>query len=121
MSFLSCIQLVFEFSVDKSTKRKSKKGVFNKAWLNLVEYKSFLKEYKPDSSQATCIICNKQFSVHYRGKADIDNHIKTKKHQYHMKSYDVNQQLITKTIIISKEKDEIAAAEGVLVYHGVKH
>ncbi|CAF5031118.1 unnamed protein product, partial [Rotaria sp. Silwood1] len=38
-----------------------------------------------------------------------------------MKSYDVNQQLITKTIIISKEKDEVAAAESVLVYHGVKH
>jgi hypothetical protein len=38
-----------------------------------------------------------------------------------MKSYDFNQQLITNTMIPSKEKDEIAAAEGVLVYHNVKH
>ncbi|CAF2918399.1 unnamed protein product [Rotaria sp. Silwood2] len=57
--------------LDKPSKKKLKKGVFNKAWLNLVEYKSFLNEYKPDSSQATCIICNQQFSVHYRGKALI--------------------------------------------------
>ncbi|CAF3250102.1 unnamed protein product [Rotaria sp. Silwood2] len=80
-----------------------------------------IQKYEPDSSQATCIIRNQQYSVHYRGKADIENHIRTKKHQHHMKSYDVNQRLITKKIMISKEKDEVAAAEGVLVYHGVKH
>ncbi|CAF1396996.1 unnamed protein product [Rotaria sp. Silwood1] len=105
---------------DKSIK-KLKKGVFNKEWLNLIEYQPFLKEYKPDPSQATCIVCNQQFSLYYRGKSDIDNHMKTKKHQNNMKSFDVNRQLITKTIKPSKEKDEVAAAEGVLVYHGVKH
>ncbi|CAF5048151.1 unnamed protein product [Rotaria sp. Silwood1] len=52
-------------------------------------------KHKHDSSQATYIVCNQQFSAHYRGKAKIDNHIKTKKHQHHLKSYDVNQQLIT--------------------------
>ena len=56
----------------------------------MVEYQSFLKEYKLDQSQATCIACNQQFSIHYRGKADIE---------------------------AIKKKDEIAAAEGVLTYH----
>ena len=89
--------------------------------MKIDEYKQFLKEYKYDSSQATCIVCNQQFSVHYRGKADIDNHIKTQKHQNNLKSFNVNKQLITTTMKRSREKDEIAAAEGTLVYHGVKH
>jgi hypothetical protein len=33
----------------------------------------------------------------------------------------VNQQLITDAIKPSKEKDEICAAEAVLVFHGVQH
>ncbi|CAF3184543.1 unnamed protein product [Rotaria sp. Silwood2] len=102
-------------------KKKLKKGVFNREWLKISEYQVFLKEYKFDSSQATCVVCNQQFSIHYRGKADIDNHMKTKKHEKNMKSYNVNQQLITDTIKPSKEKDEICAAEAVLVFHGVKH
>ncbi len=43
---------------DKSKKKKLKKGVFNREWLKVLEYEPFLKEYKPDSSQATCIACN---------------------------------------------------------------
>jgi hypothetical protein len=105
----------------KSKKKKVKKGVFNKEWLKIPEYELFLKEYKPDTSQVTCIACNQQFSVHYRGKADVDNHIKTQKHQNNMKTFRINQQLITKTMKPSKEKEEVCAAEAVLVYHGVKH
>ncbi|CAF4839157.1 unnamed protein product [Rotaria sp. Silwood1] len=41
------------------------------SFLNLVEYKSFLKEHKHVSSQASCIVCNQQFSVHYRGLVDL--------------------------------------------------
>ncbi|CAF4524758.1 unnamed protein product, partial [Rotaria sp. Silwood2] len=108
-------------SMVQQNKRKRKKGVFNKEWLKIAKYQRFLKEYKSNSSQATCIVCNLQFSVHYRGKTDIDNHMKTQKHQSNMKSFDMNQQLITNTMKPSREKDEIAAAEGTLVYHGVKH
>ncbi|CAF2624441.1 unnamed protein product [Rotaria sp. Silwood2] len=36
--------------VDKPSKNKLQRNVSNKAWLNLVEYKSFLKEYKPDGT-----------------------------------------------------------------------
>jgi len=39
----------------------------------------------------------------------------TQKHKKYMKSYDFNQQLITNTIKPSREKDEIVAAEGVLI------
>jgi hypothetical protein len=106
---------------ENKSKKKSKKGVFNREWLKVVEYQPFLKEYKLDASQATCITCNQHFSIHYRGKADIDNHMKTKKHQNNMKSFNINRQLITKTIKPSKEKDEVSAAEGVLTFHGVKH
>jgi hypothetical protein len=102
-------------------RKKLKKGVFNREWLKISDYQMFLKEYKFDSSQATCVVCNQQFSIHYRGKSDIDNHMKTQKHQRNMKSYNVNQQLITDTIKPSKEKDEICAAEAVLVFHGVQH
>ncbi|CAF3339664.1 unnamed protein product [Rotaria socialis] len=45
----------------------------------------------------------------------------TLKHKKNMKYYDVNQKLITTRIKPSREKDEIAAAEGVLVYHNIKH
>ena len=85
-------------------KKKLKKGVFNREWLKISEYQVFLKEYKFDSSQATCVVCNQQFSIHYRGKADIYNHMKTQKHQKNMKSYNVNQQLITDTIKPSKKR-----------------
>jgi hypothetical protein len=78
--------------------------VFNREWLNISEYQVFLKEYKFDSSQATCVVCNQPFSIHYRGKADIDNHMKIQKHQKNMKSYNVNQHLIIDTIKPSKKK-----------------
>jgi hypothetical protein len=37
---------------EKSNKRKSKKGVFDKEWLKMVKYKHFLKEYKSDPFQS---------------------------------------------------------------------
>ncbi len=55
--------------------------MFNRKWLEIVEYQRFLKEYKSDLSQATCIVCNQQFLVHYRRKADIDNDMNTQKHK----------------------------------------
>ena len=33
-------------SIVESKKKKQKKGVFNKEWLKIDEYKQFLKEYK---------------------------------------------------------------------------
>ncbi|CAF1304803.1 unnamed protein product [Rotaria sordida] len=118
---LVAVENLSSASIVQPRKKKWKKGVFNREWLKIAEYQRFLKEYKLDLSQATCIVCNQQFSIHYRGKTDIDNRMKTQKHQNNMKSFDMNQQLITNTMKPSKEKDEIAAAEGTLVYHGAKH
>ncbi len=41
---------------------------------------NFVKEYKFDPPQARCIVCNQQFFVHYREKADIDNYMNNQKH-----------------------------------------
>lgn len=75
--------------------------------LKIAEYRRFLKEYKSDSSQATCIIYNQQFFVRYRGKIDIDSSMTTQKHQNNLKSFNINQQLITNTMKATREKDEI--------------
>ena len=66
-------------TLEKKRNKEKKKGVFRSEWLS--EFK-FLKEYKSDKSQVTCMACNDQFSVHYGGKSDffeIDCLEKTKK------------------------------------------
>ena len=65
--------------------------------------------------------CNNQFSVHYGGKNDVVQHSKSKVHSKNMLTFSINRQLITATIKPTREKDEIAAAEATLVYHGVRH
>ena len=54
-------------------------------------------------------------------KTDIDNHMKTQKHQNNLKSFGDNQQLITSTMKFTREKDVVAGAEGTLIYHSVRH
>ena len=102
-------------SKDKQEKRK---GVFQPEWLT--EFK-FLKEYKPDRSQITCMACNIQFSVHYGGKNDVIQYSKTKQHLKKVSTFSVDRQLITTAIKPMREKDEVAAVEATLVYHGVQH
>ena len=38
-----------------------------------------------------------------------------------MKSFNINRQLITSTMKLNKESEEISVAEGAFIYHGVKH
>jgi hypothetical protein len=54
-----------ENSEKKKDKQEKRKRVFRSEWLT--EFK-FLKAYKSDKSQATCMACNSQFSVHHGGK-----------------------------------------------------
>lgn len=105
---------------DKKRKKKTeeKKGVFRSEWLN--EF-PFLKEYKPDKTRVTCMACNSQFSVHYAGKSDVLQHSKNKQHLKNMMIFSLDRQLITETMKPNREKDEVAAAEATLVYHGVRH
>ncbi|CAF4928632.1 unnamed protein product, partial [Rotaria socialis] len=108
-------------AASNTCEKKKKKGVLNLQWLLDSQLGSFLREYKPDSTKALCIACNEKFSIHYGGKNDIDRHIKLKRHIHNMKSFSINRQLITSTMKPNKESEEVAAAEGTFVYHGVKH
>ncbi|CAF4135677.1 unnamed protein product, partial [Rotaria sordida] len=63
---LVAVENLSSASILQPRKKKRKKGVFNREWLKIAEYQRFLKEYKSDLSQATCIVCNQQFSIHYR-------------------------------------------------------
>ena len=54
---------------------------FKKEWLSNPKHSSFLKECKSDTTKALCIVCNIQFSIQNSGITDINNHMKTKKHQ----------------------------------------
>ncbi len=65
--------------------------------------------------------CNCQFSVHYGGKNDVVQHSKTKQHSRNMLTFSIDRELITTAMKPIREKDEIAAAEATLVYHGVRH
>ncbi len=73
-----------ETNIKQKDKQEKKKGIFRSEWLQ--EFK-FLKEYKPDKSQATCIACNNQFSVHCGGKNDVVQHTKTKQHAKNILTY----------------------------------
>ena len=107
-----------EASKKSKDKQEKRKGVFRSEWLT--EF-SFLKEYKPDKSQATCMACNSQFSVHHGGKNDVVQHAKSKQHKKNMLTFSVDRQLITTAMKQTREKEEVAATEATLVYHGVKH
>ncbi|CAF1463507.1 unnamed protein product [Rotaria sp. Silwood1] len=117
---LSPIAQVTSPEVDKKSKDKQekRKGVFRSEWLT--EF-NFLKEYKPDKSQAICMACNSQFSVYHGGKNDAVQHSKSKQHKKNMLTFSIDRQLITTTMKPTREKEEVAAAEATLVYHGVKH
>ncbi|CAF1057651.1 unnamed protein product [Rotaria sp. Silwood1] len=96
---------------------------FKKEWLSNPKYSSFLKECKNDRTKALCCICNVQFSIQNSGITDINTHMKTKKHQDCVKSTEANK---SKTIDASfstttNELNRLSAAEGALVFHGVKH
>ncbi|CAF4030934.1 unnamed protein product, partial [Rotaria sordida] len=96
---------------------------FKKEWLSNPKYSSFLKECKNDRTKVLCCICNVQFSIQNSGVTDINTHMKTKKHQDCVKSTEANK---SKTIDASfstttNELNRLSAAEGALVFHGVKH
>ncbi|CAF1060537.1 unnamed protein product [Rotaria sordida] len=100
--------------------QKKKKGVFRKEWLSMKEYSKWLQEVKTDSTQARCKACLKTFSVRCDGKTALDKHMNRDAHKTSMKTFEKST-LITTLTIPASESDKISAAEGVLVYHGVKH
>ena len=75
-------------SSSKVNKRYQSK--FKKEWLSHSYFSTFLRECKTDQTKALCITCNLQFSIKNSGLGDINNHIRTKKHQECTKSAAAN-------------------------------
>ncbi|CAF3956640.1 unnamed protein product [Rotaria sp. Silwood1] len=67
-----------------------------------------------------CKACLKTFSVHCDGKSAVEKHMTSYVHKKSMKTFENNCSL-TQFITPERELDKIAAAECVLVFHGVKH
>ena len=76
-------------SSSSATKRYSSK--FKKEWLFNSMFSIFLRECKTDSTKASCILSNAQFSIANSGIGDVNRHIQTKKHQECVKSLESNR------------------------------
>jgi hypothetical protein len=72
------------------------------------KYSSFLKECKNDATKALCIVCNIQFSIQNSGITDVNNHMKTKKHQECFKSIESNKCNVFFTVLIKKSSYYVA-------------
>jgi hypothetical protein len=97
-----CMELEFEKSITSSepssstsslssnVKRKSLSSSskskryckFNKEWIKISKYASFLQECRTDSSLANCSICNSNFSIANGGKYLIDRHLEQVNHKH---------------------------------------
>ena len=65
-----------------NTPLKSKRFCkFNKEWMKLSNYASFLQECRTDSSFAHCSICDSNFSIANGGKYLIDRHLEQMTHK----------------------------------------
>lgn len=86
----------------------------------------FIKESvigSADGSKVECMMCRAVFSISHGGKADIDDHVKTKKHKAAASARSSSETLTNffrKKKLGDKEK-ELAAQEATFVYHTVKH
>lgn len=65
----------------KSSLNSKRYCKFNKDWLKVSKYESFLQECRTDSSLAHCSICKSNFSSANGGKYLIDRHIEQATHQ----------------------------------------
>lgn len=85
-------------ALSSRTVPKRYQSKFKKEWLSDPQYSSFLKECKRDATKALCITCNVAFSIQNSGITDINNHMKTKRHQQCHKSIETNKSNISFTI-----------------------
>jgi hypothetical protein len=104
----------------KNKKKKKNKSVFRNEWLSNSQYSLWLAPVKQDSFKARCKACLKTISIESGGKADVDKHMCSNGHKVAMKNFRQNA-LITTLLTPTSELDKISAAEGALVFHGVKH
>ena len=115
---------------------------FNKEWMKLSTYASFLQECRTDSSLAHCSICKSNFSIANGGKYLIDRHLEQAIHkrlaaaEAKQKSNSLYRLVLKMQIKLvfcplarslldfiphSTELTKLVAAEITLVYHGIRH
>ena len=73
-----------------------------------------------DVTKGRCRAGSKTFSVYSDGKSAVDKHMNGNSHKTSMKVFQ-EKSLLTVFLVPQHESDTVSAAEGVLIYHGVKH
>lgn len=68
----------------------NKKTIFNSQWLNMEEFKSWLKEDINDQFSFHCYMCRKSYSLSNMGITALLSHTKSKKHNDRMKAVKLN-------------------------------
>jgi len=93
---------------------------------NLQKEFPFLKKFAHGGDSETgvrCQICNGTFSLGHGGRSDINQHIKSQKHQLSLASRASSSKVTEhfKKFVPSNEDLQIAAKEAVFAFHTVKH
>jgi len=93
---------------------------FDDNWLNVEEYKCWLK--KIDKYNAQCFLCKSSFTTKNDGKLSLTKHSKIAKHIQNISNLRTNMCL--KNFVLTKnceEHEKVTIAEVCTVYHGIKH
>lgn len=73
-------------------------------------------------SEVTCLLCSCSVSIANKGKSDIEEHIRSKKHQGHLKNTAHTSKCLSMYLTKTEENAKlVAAAEATLSYHTVCH
>ncbi|CAM4906240.1 unnamed protein product [Rotaria socialis] len=107
----------------KTISSKSKRYCkFNKEWIKISKYASFLQECRSDSSLAHCCVCKSNFSIANGGKYLIDRHLEQASHKRLAAIEAENKsRLMFDFIHPPSQLTSMIAAELTLVYHGIRH
>lgn len=86
------------------------------------KYKTFIAKPELAKHEAFCTICNTKISIANKGRYDLEQHIGSQRHKQSLQagegSSSLTQFFIPKS---TKLDDKVAAAEGTLAFHTLKH
>uniref|UniRef100_A0A8C2HJN4 HAT C-terminal dimerisation domain-containing protein n=1 Tax=Cyprinus carpio TaxID=7962 RepID=A0A8C2HJN4_CYPCA len=85
------------------------------------EFKFLKRESLSEASKLRCDICGARFSIAHGGRADITQHMHTKKHMDAAKSKCATPSVSEFFVKQSCESDKVHASEGLFAYHSVIH
>lgn len=86
------------------------------------KYKSFIAKPELAKHEAFCTICNTKISIANKGRYDLEQHIGSQRHKQSLQAGEGSSSL-TQFFIpkYTKLDDKVAAAEGTLAFHTLKH